>query len=182
MQNNLQRVLLSIIIIGCLNWGTTSYGYNLVEILSKFINKTLNTKYPIDKIIYIIISLTALLVASNKHFWLPFLGNTVLPSSIVPLKTIANFNKNITIQTTPNTKIVFWAALPRGENPLVTEAYDDYSNSGVVMSDSTGIAILPIIEGSSYIIPNGKKLNRHVHYRAFCEHSGMLGEVHTVFY
>ena len=175
------QVLLSILIIGCLNLGTTSFGYNLVELLSKFINTNLHTKYPIEKIIYIIISVIALYIASNKHFWLPFLQKTVFPSSLVPLRTITNSNKNITIQTKPNTKIAFWAAFPRGNNPLVELAYDDYSNSGVVMSDDNGIAILPIIEGSGYIVPNGKKILRHIHYREFY-HSGIMEKVHTVFY
>jgi hypothetical protein len=175
------QVLLYILIIGCLNWGTTSFGYNLVELLSKFININLHTKYPIEKIIYIIISIVALYIASDKHFWLPFLGKTVFPSSLVPLRTITNSNKNITIQTKPNTKIAFWAALPRGDNPLVELAYDNYSNSGVVMSDNNGIAILPIIEGSGYIVPNGKKILRHIHYREF-SHNSIIEEVHTVFY
>ena len=151
-------VLLSILIIGCLNWGTTAFGYNLVEILTKFININLQSKYPIDKFIYIIISVIALYIASDNHFWLPFLGDTVFPTSLVPLRTITNSNRNITIHTNPNTKIAFWAALPRGDTPTVELAYDDYSNSGVVMSDNNGIAILPIIEGSGYTVPNGKRL------------------------
>jgi hypothetical protein len=121
-------VLLTILIIGCLNWGTTAFGYNLVKMLSNVININLHTKYPIDKFIYIIISVIALYIASNIHFWLPFLGDTVFPTSLVPFKTITNSNRNITIHTKPNTKIAFWAALPRGDNPKVELAYDDFSN------------------------------------------------------
>ena len=45
------------------------------------------------------------------------------------------------------------------------EAYGDFSNSGVVMSNSSGLAELPILAGSGYTVPSGRKLDRHVHYR-----------------
>ena len=89
---------------------------------------------------------------------------------------------NVTIKTVPNVKIAYWAALPKGNNPDVITAYDDYSNSGVVMSDSNGIAVLPILAGSSYIIPSGRKLDRHIHYRVFNKYYGMMDKLNTKYY
>lgn len=181
-KNKINIYLYTIIIIAALNWGAFALNYNLVELLCNFINNKLNTCYPIDKILYGLITIITLYVASKRNFWLPFLDETILPSTLLPLKPLLNANKLITINTRPNTKIVYWAALPRGENPSVHDAYDDYSNSGVVMSDNNGFAHLSIIEGSGYIIPSGTKLQRHVHYREVCNKYPMLSEIKTINY
>jgi hypothetical protein len=44
----------------------------------------------------------------NKHNWLPFLGSSVLPSPLVPLKTIEG-NTKVTVNVSPNSKILYWA-------------------------------------------------------------------------
>ena len=50
-QHNLDRILMSIIMIGALNWGLVAFDYNLVTILSNFINNLFKTNYSYDKII-----------------------------------------------------------------------------------------------------------------------------------
>jgi hypothetical protein len=149
--------------------------------LSLYFNQLLNKNYPIDKIIYIIIALCGLLLATRRTTWLPFLGKTVLPETLVPLKKPIQTDTVIKIKTKPNRKVAYWAALPKPENTPVMEAYDDFSNSGVVMSNDKGIAELPILSGSDYVLPLGKKIPKHVHYRIF-KTNGIMGKIKTKFY
>jgi uncharacterized membrane protein YuzA (DUF378 family) len=178
----LRMGLTAIVIIGALNWGATAIGYNLVELLSNFVNQSLKTNYPLDKIIYVIVAICAILLASRRTTWLPFLGKSVLPDSLVQLKTPQKSDKKITIKTKPNSKIAYWAALPKGDNPDVITAYGDFSNSGVVMSDANGVAELPILMGSAYTVPSGRKIPRHVHYRILGLPYGMMGRIKTEYY
>jgi len=175
----IRMFLTAIVIIGALNWGTTAIGYNLVELLSNNLNGLLKTNYPFDKIIYIIVAICAILLASRRTTWLPFLGKSILPDSLVPLKIPEKTDMKVKIKTKPNVKIAYWAALPKGDNPDVITAYGDFSNSGVVMSDSNGNVELPILAGSGYTVPSGYKIDRHVHYRILGKPYGMMGRIKT---
>jgi uncharacterized membrane protein YuzA (DUF378 family) len=177
-----RMLIITFVIIGALNWGSTAMGYNFVELTSKNLNNLLKTNYSFDKIIYFIVAFCAMLLAFSKTTWLPFLGVSVLPESLVPLKTPYNSDMKVTIKTDPNVKVAYWAALPKGNNPDVITAYGDFSNSGVVMSDSNGIAVLPILAGSCYTVPSGRKLSRHVHYRVIGKPYGMMDPIKTHLY
>jgi uncharacterized membrane protein YuzA (DUF378 family) len=175
----LRMILTGVVVVGAVNWGTTAFGYNLVELLSNLLNNLFKTNYCFDKGIYVVVAVCGVLLASSRTTWLPFLGKSVLPGSLVPLKTPTQSNMKVSIKTEPNAKVAYWAALPTGENPDVFTAYGDYSNSGVVMSDANGNAELPILAGSGYTVPSGRRLERHVHYRVVDEHRGMMGVVRT---
>lgn len=181
-KTRINMLLFSIVFIGAINWGTTALGYNLVELLSKNINSALKVNFPIDKIIYIIVALCAIWLASKKTTWLPFLGTGIMPSSLVPIKKPQGANKKVTIETTPHAKIVYWAAYQKGDKTKVVKAYSDFANSGVVMADANGIATLEFIEGSGYTVPSGQVIPRHVHYRTIGLPDGMMGKVETVKY
>jgi uncharacterized membrane protein YuzA (DUF378 family) len=182
LKTKINMLLFSIVFIGAINWGTTALGYNLVELLTKYINSSFNVNYPIDKIIYIIVALSALWLASKKTTWLPFLGSGLMPSGLVPIRKPAGANKKVAIKTYPNAKIVYWAAYKKGDSTNVVSAYSDYDNSGVVMADANGNAILDIIEGSGYTVPSGRVLPKHIHYRTIGSPDGMMGRVQTVNY
>jgi uncharacterized membrane protein YuzA (DUF378 family) len=176
-----RMVVTAIVIIGAVNWGTTALGYNLVEILSKTINASLKTDYPIDKIIYIVVALCAVSLAVRRNTWLPFLGRSVLPGNLVTLQTPAKADKKVKVKVNPKAKVAYWAALGKDKKEQdVFDAYGDYTNSGVVVADEKGYAELPIIEGGSYKIPSGKKLPRHIHYRIIG--NSMMGCIQTVNY
>ena len=175
-------ILFAILVIGGINWLSTAFGYNIVEILNTYINNLFDSKLPIDKLIYIIVGIVAIILASKRDNWLPFLGETVLPDHLINLSTPNNYNTIVTINTIPNSKIVYWAALPKGNNPDVKTAYSDYSNSGVVMSNNYGTAKLPILHGSGYTVPTGKHISRHVHWRVLGLDYGMMGPVETTYY
>jgi uncharacterized membrane protein YuzA (DUF378 family) len=178
-KTKINMLLTAIVIIGAINWGATAVGYNIVELLSNNLNRLLKINYPFDKIIYIIVAICAILLASKRTTWLPFLGKSVLPGSLVSLKIPAKTDMKVKIKTKPNVKIAYWAALPKGVNPDVITAYGDYSNSGVVMSDSNGNVELPILAGSGYIVPSGRNIDRHVHYRVLDKPYGMMGRIKT---
>lgn len=180
--SKINMILFLIVFIGAINWGTTAFGYNLVELLSNYINSTFKDNYSIDKIIYIIVAISAIWLASKKTTWLPFLGTGIMPASLVPLKKPNGANKKVTIKTNPNTKIVYWAAYQKGEDTNVIDAYSDYANSGVVISDANGDATLEIIEGSGYTVPSGRVISKHIHYRTIGLPDGMMGKVKTVKY
>ncbi len=180
-ENKTHLILMAIVLIGAFNWSTTAFGYNIVKMLSDFINKQFNSSIPIDNIIYLIVGVCGLMLATRRNSWLPFLGKTVLPNSLIQLKTPANVNKKVQIKVKPNTKVIYWAASGKDNKQDYKMAYGDYSNSGVVMSDSNGNAELLFAEGSGYKVPTGKTLSKHVHYRVV--HSdAMIGQINTVMY
>jgi uncharacterized membrane protein YuzA (DUF378 family) len=177
-------ILMALVIIGSINWGSHALGYNLVDALSREINKIFNSNLPINNIIYIFVAIAGLWLASKRTSWLPFLGKTVFPESLVPLKQPVNTDTSIKIKTIPNVKIAYWSALNKGETTKVNIAYGSYENSGVVMSDANGNATLPIMIGTGYTLPSGSVLPRHVHYRvvSYPNSNGMMGKIKTIFY
>ena len=178
-----------LVIVGGLNWGAHIFGVNLVEQISNLLNKLIamitKTNYNIkfNVVLYSLVFTSAVILASQKSTWLPFLGPSVLPNTIVPLKTPINYNKVGTINTKPNTKVAYWSSLPNKTNdiPFVIDAYGDYSNAGVVMSDDNGVALLPILEGTNYYVPSGREIQKHIHWRLLHD-NGMMGPVRTYFY
>ncbi len=178
----LRMLLTGLIIFGAINLGTGVFGFDFIKIFSNFLNNLIKSNYPIDKVIYVLIALSAIKLATDKNTWLPFLGKSVLPGHLLSIHTPENTNKSITIKVQPNKKIAYWAAMSSGEQPDVLQAYGDYSNSGVVMSDSEGIAVLKFVEGSGYVVPNGRYIKKHVHYRELDLPYGLMGEIKSVEY
>jgi uncharacterized membrane protein YuzA (DUF378 family) len=173
------------VIIGAINYGMTAFDYNIIEILSKEINQLINKQIYLDKIIYVIIAVSGLILMFNRTTWLPFLGTCVFPSKgLIPNKINNDGDKKIEVIVKPNTRIAYWSSIQKDSTniPDVVSAYDDFSNSGVVMSDNNGIAILSVKLGTDYIVPSNKKINKHVHYRELDLEYGMMGEVQTVYY
>ena len=181
--NKMHLIALALVIIGALNCGATAFKYNLVNIITNALNREVGQETYLDKIIYILIALAAIKLAVDRDFWLPFLGKTVLPSNLIPLKDVVG-DTTIEVKVHPNTKVAYWASLPQKtkEIPKVKEAYGDYKNAGVVLSDKNGIAKLIINKGTNYIIPYGMELSRHVHYRELNQEFAFIGKIHTLNY
>ena len=167
MENiKLRFLLLFFILLGTLNYGFMCFDYNIIYN---------------NKIIYAIIAICGLLILYDRNMWLPFLSPSILPSHVLPLQTPQNANLQVSITTQPNTKIVYWASNNKDVTD-VSNAYNDYSNSGVVLSDDKGVAILPIVKGNDYIVDNEKIIKKHVHYRLLGGEYEIMGEVNTVNY
>jgi len=178
-------IMVALVLIGAINWGATAFGYNLVEILNTQVDHLFGTETRFNKIIYILVALSALKLAFKKSTWLPFLGYMAFPSTAL-IPTIENTKGDtiIKVNVRPNTRVAYWSSFPRKTKgvPLVEEAYDDFSNSGVVKSDENGVAELKILVGSSYIVPSGREIPRHVHYRELDLDHGMMGDLKTEYY
>ena len=125
----------------------------------------------------------AIKVAKRDTF-LPFLGKTVMPTSVIPLRENKYQDDTIKIKVKPNSKVIYWITKKLdSNNHNVWKAYDDYSNSGVVMADKNGVAILKLQKGSGYMVPWGgeKYIPPHVHYRYEIKPS-KFSRIETVFY
>jgi len=171
-------ILMFFVLIGALNLGIIGiFDLNLIEMLDPFVNKI-----KISKIVYIIIGLASLFLITNRNVYLPFLGDTVYPCNSLEEHIPANYTEQTQVNVPPYAIVVYWASEPETEtltyasNPL--EAYKNYKNSGVVKADKNGIAILKFRKPQSYMVPSGKKLDPHVHYR-YCKYPGMLSQVYT---
>ena len=184
-------VLIALVLVGALNWGFHTFGYNLVEMLNRFLSGVFKRRLPLDRIIYVVVAISALILAFQRDVWLPFLGETVLPGAVVALKTNSG-DTTVDVHVKPGTKVVYWAAEPSPTegvgavegaakaDPPVKAAYDKFENSGVVVANEQGVAKLVFNKGTSYVVPSGRKIESHVHYREFGE-DGIMGPVKSVF-
>lgn len=151
-------------------------------ILGAFNTAFLKIKYNNYEIYFnILVAICALTISFDRSLWLPFLGENILPSILIPLKD-NNGDALVKVNVKPNTKIVYWSTLYSNKILDVKNAYGNFINSGVVMSDNNGIAILRFNKGSGYYIPSGKYLQPHVHYREVDNNLGMMGPIKTYFY
>jgi uncharacterized membrane protein YuzA (DUF378 family) len=186
MKTTVRMIAIAIVIIGGINWLLVAFGYNLVESLNRALSSLFKRRLSLDKVIYAIVGVCAIALAFDRTLWLPFLGESVIPSVLIPLSSNNTNNSNgtqkIQLKVAPNTKVAYWAAKP-GSNPEtpVVDAYGKYDNSGVVMSDATGIATISFEKGTEYTVPSGKQLKSHVHYRELSGEYGMIGPVQTVY-
>jgi uncharacterized membrane protein YuzA (DUF378 family) len=177
IQKWLHIVLIGLVLLGSVNWlaiGLT--GQDLVRL-------GLPPRYA--KWLYIVIGLAALPLLFQRDIYLPFLGETLMPDSAFVAKTPQNANDQVTVRTRPGAKVVFWAAEPnptQGKDlPTPEVAYGEYENSGVVVADTSGHAILRFRgPPQAYTVPVHGRLESHVHFRVSDEH-GMFGRVQTIF-
>ena len=135
-----------------------------------------------NKLISLVIGICAVSLGFNRDYYLPFLGETVMPqikeTHALPL---GSTKTDVSLKgLPPNVSIVFWAAMPGKE--LVSdpfEAYGDYANSGTTKSDDKGNAVLSLKCPGQYAVHH-KHLPKHVHYRV--EHQkikGLFSKVYT---
>jgi hypothetical protein len=135
----------------------------------------------LTKTIYLLVGLSALTMFFKRDSYLPFLGETVLPCAAFAPRTPDNANKEITLTTLPNTKVIYWASEPKeGSSNDINNwdvAYNNYSNSGVAISDDKGKVTLHFRGNpQSYKVPLKGHLKPHVHFR-ICEKNGIVGPV-----
>lgn len=165
-----------LLVIGALLWGLIGIvGYNFLEIWI--------TSHVITRTIYVLVGISALVVAMDRDFYLSFLGQAVYPCGSLVSKVPAKADTEVRVRVPPNCNVVYWAAEPGKTNTEVIDnpwdAYMNYDNSGVVKANDMGEAILKFRHPASYNVPTGRHLHKHVHYR-YCFHPGMLSRVNTV--
>ena len=166
------------IVLGGLNWLLMgAMGINVARLV---LNRRMSS------ILYIVVGVSALMLAFRRDVYLPFLGQTVLPAGALALKTPQSATESVEITTRPGAKVVYWASEPDVQtDPKKTPgwdiAYGEFENSGVVVADDEGKAILRI-RGTpqAYTVPVHGKLNPHVHFRIE-EPGGFFGRVQTYY-
>ena len=137
--------------------------------------------------LYIVIDIAAVYIAKDRNTYLPFLGQTALPCSVMPKQGLVQPTHKLSLTTKPNTKIVYWAAkLGQDYTQHAMQAYEvpnlEVPNSGVAMSDKTGKAELRFKDPQGYYVDHWgikKYIPRHIHYRE-CQGNLMVGPVQTI--
>ena len=181
----IRMVLTGFVIAGSLNYGLAMFDLNLIEISNDKIDELFNTRLYINTILYSLIAVSGVVLMFQTTTWLPFLGPCAFPSKgLIPNKINRYGSKIVKVNVKPNTRVAYWASLPvKNEDvPYVEDAYADFSNSGVVTSNSNGVAELSITPGTSYTVPFDKQIPKHIHYRELDGRLGMMGELKTTYY
>jgi uncharacterized membrane protein YuzA (DUF378 family) len=137
----------------------------------------------LSKLLYGLIGISALALMFDRDAYLPFLGSTVVPCTVLEHREPPGATKEIQVAVEPNKKVIYWAAEPRQDTQVDLanweKAYGNYENTGVTTSNANGIAVLKIREPQPYTVPFRGRLESHVHYRV-CGEPGWMGEIKTV--
>ncbi len=169
-------VSMILVVVGALNWGLIgAFGFNAVAAIFG--------KGTIANVIYVLVGVAAVVVAMDRASFLPFLGETVLPCSLIPDRMPDHADTEVNISgVTPGAKVLYWATEPATEGLARINdwrrAYLDFANAGVTTADAGGHAILRIRKPQPYTVPMKGRLEAHVHWRV-CGDGGMVGPVMT---
>jgi uncharacterized membrane protein YuzA (DUF378 family) len=170
----LHLIAMVLVIVGGLNWGSVGiFGLDLV--------RAVFGRGTIARIIYIAVAVSALILAFNRASYLPFLGETVMPCSILQERVPDHADTEVSLHgLTPGAKVLYWATEPATEGlaRIVDwrRAYLDFANAGVTTADAAGHAILRIRKPQPYSVPVKGRIEAHVHWRV-CGNDGLLGPV-----
>jgi len=171
-----------LLLIGGLNWGLIgTFNFNIVQLINKH---TFNSSV-FENIVYTSVGIAAIYLSSRKSFYLPFLGKTILPTSVI--KEMDNIGADIKINVDASNAdmVIYWAANPLPINEVdgskyAMDAYSKYTNSGVAPVIS-GKAELKVSCPQKYWVNKWgikKTLPKHVHYRLVYP-TGWVSEVKT---
>ena len=172
----LHKVAIVLLVIGALNWGLVgAFRINLVD-------RLLGKGSGLSRAVYVLVGVAALAVAFNRDTYLPFLGESVFPCSVLPDQVPAGATREVKVRAEPGAKVVYWASEPSdgGDVPNYQGAYREYQNAGVATADNSGVAVLKVREPQAYTVPIKGRLEPHVHFRV-CGPTGFVGRIKTVF-
>lgn len=174
MRRTLFAIAIGFLILGGLLLGAQS-------ILKKNLFPLLFQKYA--WIPLVLIGASALWIGFTRDTYLPFLGETVMPCSILKDSIPEDATHYAKVKVVPGAKILFWAAEPENEDLDALkdwrQAYLGFKNAGVVTAGVDGIAVLRFRDPQPYKVPLAGALKSHVHYRT-CVNQGLLGRVETI--
>ncbi len=162
------------LVVGALNWGLI--GFNRINLVERLLGKGT----VLARSVYLLVGVSALLVAFNRDTYLPFLGESVFPVGIIQDQIPPGATRSISVNVQPGAKVVYWASEPGDGRHDYKVAYGQYLNAGVATADSSGHAVLKVREPQSYSVPFKGRLQPHVHFRVF-DHTGFVGRIKTVF-
>jgi len=131
----------------------------------------------------VLIALAAVYVGTQRDSYLPFLGESVVPCSVLADKIPEHADVEVTVDhLKPGAKVIFWATEPATEGLAKIKdwqrAYLELANAGVATVTAAGTATLRIRKPQPYTVPLWGRLESHVHWRT-CQDGGMMGPVQT---
>jgi len=131
----------------------------------------------------VLIALAAIYVGTQRDSYLPFLGESVVPCSVLADKIPEHADVEVTVDhLKPGAKVIFWATEPATEGLAKIKdwqrAYLELANAGVATVTAAGTATLRIRKPQPYTVPLWGRLESHVHWRT-CQDGGMMGPVQT---
>jgi uncharacterized membrane protein YuzA (DUF378 family) len=149
-----------------------------------FITSLFGRRSIVTNVLFLGMGLAALALAFSRDFYLPFLGETVMPCSILKPSTPEGADMKMKLQVRPGAKVMYWGAEPKNEDLKEIQdwrkAYLGFQNAGVAVADENGRVELAVRTPQAYAVPMKGKLNAHVHYRV-CGNDGMVDRVETAF-
>ncbi len=165
-----------LLIVGGMAWGWMAM--NGKNIVSKVFGSWAG-------MVYGLVGLSALfLLFMGRDAFLPFLGATVIPCSVLQDKVPEDADTTVSISVRPGAKVMYWASEPstEGLKELQSwhEAYGTLENAGIATANDDGVAILKFRKPQSYTVGFHGALQPHVHYRE-CRDNGWLEPVQTHF-
>jgi len=170
-------VCLFILVVAGLNWGL--YAVFKKDAVSAILGKdTVPTR-----IFFILVACCAIFVGFNRDSYLPFLGQAIVPCSILVERIPDKADLKVRIIAPAGRKVLYWAAASADSQEKLKDwrvAYGDYDNAGVAIAGEDGSALLQVRRPQPYWIIPGNKLEPHVHYR-ICGDEGMVGPVRSLF-
>jgi uncharacterized membrane protein YuzA (DUF378 family) len=166
-------IAILLLVVGGFNWGWKAIkGKDFVTaVLGKY-----------AWIVFALVGIAALYIAFARDTYLPFLGPSVMPCSLLKEQTPEGADVEVRVRVEPGAKVLYWAAEP--ENDTLDklkdwrQAYLGFMNAGVTTADSQGLAILKVRDPQPYYVPVYGRLESHVHFRV-CKEKGMIGRVET---
>ncbi len=172
-----QKFALTALIVGALNW--LFIGLFDMNLITGIFGQNL-----FSKLLFVLVGLSALFLMFNRNFYLPFLGESVVPCGAFEDKVPSGADTSVSVHVAPGAKILYWAAEPEAEQLKEIndwkKAYASFTNIGMTTADNDGTAVLKVRKPQSYTVPFKGKLDPHIHYRV-CGQDGMMAQVNTVY-
>lgn len=183
MNIHLHLVMTTILLLSVISFVLNGlFNVNLINYLS-FQNKN------VKSVLYVTIGFIVLYFLFNRDFYLPFLGQTVLPPSLIKDIDVDSYDKEIKLCNIPTdvVKVIYWAADPSNNITIFKnykKAYNKFSNVGTTIVYNN-CATLRLKMPQPYTVPRfgvfgEKTLSRHVHYR-YVYPSGFISPVMTYY-
>ena len=178
MNKTLFMFAMVFIIVGAANWFVIGLAkFNMLE-------KIFGSNSIIPRILYVIVGLSALAIAFDRDTYLPFLGETVLPCSLIPEAIPKGADTTVEVVVTPGAKVLYWAAEPGTEGLKKINdwrgAYLEFMNAGATTANAEGTAALLVRNPQPYKVPWKGRIEPHIHFRV-CKENGMMGRIQTVY-
>lgn len=172
----------SLVLIGAINWLCIAlFNTNVVHSTAE----TLRVP-SVEKFIYLIIGVAAIVLCTSRDYYLPFLGECVFPQGILKTSSPQGYSIQVSVKAPPGSKVVYWASEKLNDESFAKSpniAYGSYDNGGVSIANVLGEAVLKVKKPVAYnVSPLGmtKRIPCHIHYRVLTENKGIFGPVQTI--